>query len=81
VKRRDDPLARLGELPAWLPSFDLATWIDEQAEPPAYWAFSAREWREIVAHQRWVDAGRAWLAERGVHHGWFALTRPKVEAR
>ncbi|WP_433361921.1 hypothetical protein ACQPZX_29390 [Actinoplanes sp. CA-142083] len=81
MKRREDPLANLGELPDWLPRFELARWIDTDAQPPEGWAFDDATWRHIVAHQRWVDAGRAWLAERGVHRGHFALTRPQAVSR
>lgn len=68
-------------LPEWLPRFELAGWIDEAEQPPGWWAHDVAMYRHIRARRRWMDAGQAWLAKRGLRARWYELTRPQVVSR
>ncbi|MFY1582874.1 hypothetical protein ACN267_32140 [Micromonospora sp. WMMD734] len=68
-------------MPAWLRTFEPARWSAGVGPPPPGWAFGSARWREIQAHRRWADAGRAWLAERGQRAAWWSLTRHRAVAR
>lgn len=73
-RRAAGPLNADG-LPSWLPVFVLAEWKDPTDRPPADWAFGARMWQEIRSAERWADAGREWLTDRGRRGEWYRLTR------
>ncbi|GIF16211.1 hypothetical protein [Actinoplanes teichomyceticus] len=81
MRRRDAAPLNADGVPAWLPVFEPSRWTDPADRPPADWGFGSAMWRAIRGHERWADAGREWLAERGRRAEWYALTRPRVVAR
>lgn len=80
MRRRADPVEGLGEVPTWLRRFSLAEWSDPDDRPLEGWEFPAWVWVDIRARERWRDAGRAWLAERGYAGRWYDVVYPSGRA-